>query len=97
MAFAIFLCVSIIGGIFSFFSSFSIFFVGKNSVGEMKTYTVNGEITELHINIAASSFVIRNGDDFRVESNLKNLTVEEKTVPLRFPKRKGIGALTAVM
>lgn len=88
MAFAIFLCVSIIGGIFSFFSSFSIFFGGKNSVGEMKTYTVNGEITELHINIAASSFVIRNGDDFRVESNLKNLTVEEKNGTLTISEKK---------
>lgn len=78
MAFAIFLSVSIIGGILSILTSFGFFFGGKDVIGEMQIYNIGSEITELDIDISVADFAIKTDDDFRVESNHKYLTVEEK-------------------
>lgn len=81
MAFAIFLAVSIIGSILGAVAGVDLLLGGdeQTSVGEMKTYEINGEIRELDIDIGAADFEIKPGDTFRVESNLKNLTVQERS------------------
>lgn len=81
MAFALFLSISIIGGIVRVLASVSSF-GSKNTVGEMKTYTVSENIESIQVEIRAADFVIQTGDAFLVESNQKYLTVEEKNAKL---------------
>lgn len=78
MAFAIFLTVSIIGGILSMFGLFGGFFGGDAVTEDIKTYTVSSDIKSLEVKINAADFTIKQGDSFSVESNLKYLTVEDK-------------------
>ena len=78
MAFAIFLTVSIIGGILSMFGLFGGFFGGDAVTEDIKTYSVSSEIQSLEVKINAADFTIKQGESFSVESNLKHLTVEDK-------------------
>lgn len=79
MAFAILLAVSIIGSILGAVAGVDLLLGDKQpAVGEMKTYEVGGEIRALDIDIGAAAFTIKSGDTLRVESNLKNLTVQER-------------------
>ena len=78
MAFAIFLTVSIIGGILSMFGLFGGYFGGDAVTDDIKTYTVSSDIKSLEVKINAADFTIKQGDSFSVESNLKYLTVEDK-------------------
>ncbi len=75
---AIFLVAAIIGGILSAIGLFGGFFEGEDLTGELKTYPVNGEIRNLEIEVNAADLRIKEGEAFSVESNLKNLKVEEK-------------------
>lgn len=78
IAFAIFLTVTIIGGILRAIGLFGGFF-SDNTVSEnMKTYSVTSEINNLNIKINAADLYIKSGDEFSVESNLEHLKVEEK-------------------
>lgn len=77
LAFAIFLGISIIGGILRVFVSLPNYF-GKASTGEMKAYTFTTDFTELKIDLTASSLEIKTGDSFKVESNLKYLDCKEE-------------------
>ena len=54
MAFALFLIVSILSGIFSALGLVSNVFDNKDAVGEMQTYTVSGDIQELKLDINAA-------------------------------------------
>ncbi|MBQ8795048.1 MAG: DUF4097 family beta strand repeat protein [Clostridia bacterium] len=47
-------------------------------VGEQKTYRIGSDIHSLDIKISAAEFVIEQGEELIVESNLKNLTVTEQ-------------------
>lgn len=47
-------------------------------VGEQKTYRIESDIHSLDIKISAAEFVIEQGEELMVESNLKNLTVTEQ-------------------
>lgn len=78
MAFALFLIVSILSGIFGTLSFVSNEFDDENAVGEMKTYTVSGDIQELKLDINATQLVITEGDVFSVQSNNKYLKVSEQ-------------------
>ena len=83
LAFAIFLTVTIIGGILSAVGLLSSLFSDDDAawgdvIGETKTYTVSSEISDLNIQINAADFYIKEGNGFSVESNLKNLEVDEK-------------------
>ena len=83
IAFAIFLTVSIVGGILSAVGLLGSLFSGDDAewgdvIGETKTYTVSSEISDLNIQINAADFYIKEGNGFSVESNLKNLEVDEK-------------------
>ena len=91
MAFAIFLAVSIIGGIIGTVASFSGLFDEDEVLGDAKTYTVSGDITELEIEIDAADFSIKQADTFSVESNLKQLTVKEKDGVLKVKENKEFG------
>ena len=97
IAFAVFLSVSIISGICSAVAM--VFgFLGGDSVGEMQTYSISGEITSLDIEIGMAAFEIVEGENFSVESNLKNLSVEEKDGVLQITgehKNSSIGSSDA--
>ena len=69
LAFAVFLSVSIIGGIISMFVCLTGIFGGDDATGEMQSYTVNENIENLDIDISAATLEIKNGKDFSVESN----------------------------
>ena len=83
IALAVFLTVAIIGGILSAVGILGGIFLGggreeTDATGDMKTYAVASRISELKIHINAADLTIKEGGRFSVESNLKNLTVEEK-------------------
>lgn len=78
MAFAIFLTVSILGGILNAVGLVGGLFGNDNVLDETKQYTVSDRVTELCIEVNAAEFAVKQADSFSVESNLKNLTVEEK-------------------
>jgi len=83
LAFAIFLTVSIVGGILSAVGLLGSLFSDDDAewsdvIGETKNYTVSSEISDLNIQINAADFYIKEGNSFSVESNLKNLEVDEK-------------------
>lgn len=90
LAFAVLLCVGIIGGLINAFTSISWFLEGDKAAGGMKTYNITGEIKRLDIEVGASRFIIKTGDTFRAESNNKYLTVEEKDGVLKIRDKKGL-------
>lgn len=78
IAFALFLVVSIFGGIFSALGLVANVFDSKDAVGEMQTYTVSGDIEELELEIGAARLTIAQGDSVYVESNNPYLEVREQ-------------------
>lgn len=76
--FAIFLTVSIIGGILSLFGLFGVFIGGDAVHEDLKTYAVSADIQSLEVQINVADFTIKQSESFSVESNLKYLTVEDK-------------------
>lgn len=78
MAFAIFLVVSIIGGILSAVGIIGGFLDNDTVLDKSKTYEISSDITSLNIKINAADFTIEQSDHFSVESNLKHLSVTEK-------------------
>ena len=97
MAFAIFLSVSIIGGIFTALSSVSFIFSKgeKDAVGEMQTYQINGEISSLDIEINAAKLEIVQGEKFSVESNHKYISVGSDSGKLRINETRRIASLSS--
>ena len=91
MAFAIFLTVSIIGGLLSMFGLFGGFFGGDAVTEDIKTYSVSSDIQSLEVKINAADFTIKQGESFSVESNLKHLTVEDKNGVLTIKETKKFG------
>lgn len=88
LAFAIFLSVSIIGGVLSMFGLFGGFFTGDAVTEDVKTYTVVSDINNLEIKINAADLTIKQGDVFSVESNLEHLTVEDNNGALIIKETK---------
>lgn len=93
MAFAILLMVSIISGIVSAVGLFGGFLTGDATTDELKTYeiTPSTEILFLDVEIGAADLAIKEADTFRVESNLKNLTVKEKNGTLTIKEKTSLG------
>ncbi len=87
-AFAIFLTLSILGGILGAIGLFGNLFIGDAETEEIKTYSVSSEIQILEIKINAADFRIARGDVFSVESNLKHLSVEDKNGVLSIKETK---------
>lgn len=92
MAFAIFLTVSIIGGLFSILGLFGGFFGGDAVTDDIQTYAVSSDIHGLEVNVGAADFTIKQGEKFLVESNLKHLTVEDKNGVLYVEETKKFGS-----
>lgn len=78
LAFAVFLAVSIIGGILSAVGLFSGLFDNDAVTDEMKTYDISGPVVSLDIDVSAADFTVEKADSFRVVSNLKNLQVTQE-------------------
>ena len=78
MAFALFLALSIIGGILGAVGLIGGLFSNDAVLEDVKTYSVAADIHNLDIEINAADLYIKEGDAFSVESNLKHLEVEEK-------------------
>ena len=76
IAFAVFLIVSIIGGIIGAVSSVSAVFDDEDMVGEMKTYPVTDAVESLEIDLSGARLEVKTGDGFSVESDHKYLKVE---------------------
>ena len=83
IAFAIFLIVSIISGIFGAVSYFPAFIGDDDAVGEMKTYAVTGTVEDLEIDISGARLEIKTGREFSVESDHKYLKLETTDGELR--------------
>ena len=71
MAFAIFLTVSIIGGILSMFGLFGGFFSGDAVTEDIKTYSVSSEIQSLEVKINAADFTIKQGESASKSDNFR--------------------------
>ena len=78
IALAVFLAVSIIGGILGAVGLFGGLLAGDAVAEDMKTYDLTGKISHLNIRINAADLSIKEGNAFSVQSNLKYLKVEEK-------------------
>ena len=76
IAFAVFLIVSIIGGIFGAVISIPALCGDEDVVGEMKSYTVTETVETLEIDLSGARLTIKTGDRFAVESDHKYLNVE---------------------
>ena len=77
-ALAVCLTAAIVCGILSVVGALDSDRAETDATGELKTYAVASGISELKIHINAADITIKEGGRFSVESNLKNLTVEEK-------------------
>ena len=88
LAFAIFLAVSIIGGILSAVGLFGGLFSADAVLEETKTYSVAAGVQNLKIEINAADLYIKEGSAFSVESNLKHLKVKENAGLLTIQETK---------
>ena len=88
IAFAVFLTVSILGGILGAVGLFGGLFSSDAVLEEVKTYSVAADIRNLDIRINAADIYIKEGEVFAVESNLKHLKVEEKEGQLTIQETK---------
>lgn len=75
VAFAVFLIVSIIGGIFGAAASLPMFF-DDAAVGEMESYAVTEPVKRLEIDLGGARLAVQTGDCFAVESDHTCLKVE---------------------
>ena len=98
MAFAILLIVGIFGGILSAVGIFGGLFdkdtTSKDTTTEdITAYAVSDKVTALDIEIGAADFTIKEADAFKVESNLKNLTVTNKGGRLIIKEKSNFGTV----
>lgn len=80
LAFAIFLSVSIIGGIITGLTGISYILSGRNSeaVGEMQVYPIEGELSSLSLSLSGAKLKIKTADKFSVESNHNYISVKSE-------------------
>lgn len=71
LALAIFLSVSIIGGIITGLTGVSYILSDRHheAVGEMQVYPIEGEISSLSLSLSGAELTIKTADNFSVESN----------------------------
>lgn len=74
---AIFLIVAILGGVFGVVGLLSGLSSEDTVTEDIKTYSVGASIHELDIEINAADLCIKEGEAFSVESNLKQLKVDD--------------------
>ncbi|MDD5954443.1 MAG: DUF4097 family beta strand repeat-containing protein [Firmicutes bacterium] len=92
VALAIFLIVTIIGGIITGLSSVSYLLSGRDEalVGQMQTYRIDEEISDLSIDLSGAELIIQTGDEFCVESNHKYINVNAHQGKLRIHETKKV-------
>ncbi len=90
LALAIFLSVSIISGIAGIGIALFSFLESDPLSDELETHETSQSITSLNINISAANFKIKESDKFSIESNLKDLTVNEKEGTLTIKDKKNM-------
>lgn len=78
MAFAIFLIVTIVGGILGAFGIITNFRGNDNVLKETKIYEIMDTVTDLELDVKAAELSVVTGEKLKVESNLKNLRVDVK-------------------
>jgi len=85
LAFALFIIVTIAGGLMSAGRFISYFFedTANRKVGDMKTHDISNDIDELEIELGAVSLEIRTGGSYRVETNYENIIIKEKDKKLK--------------
>ncbi len=90
LAFAIFLSVSIIGGIITGLTGISYILSGRNNeaVGEMQVYPIDGEISSLSLSLSGAELKIKTADEFSVESNHNYISVKTDNGKLRISETK---------
>ncbi len=94
MAFAVFLVVCIFGGIFAALGALNLIenlFEKKDdiAIGELKTYTVTDNVTDIEIDVAVAEFTVKPSDSFYVESNIENITVKVNRDCLKIDDNSG--------
>ena len=93
MAFAIFLSVSIIGGMITGLAGISFIFSGRDRItGEMQVYPVEDEVSSLSLKLSGAELKIRTSDSFSVESNHKYISVRVVNDQLRIEETKKLFA-----
>ncbi len=93
LAFAIFLSVSIIGGIVAGvagFAGLSFLFGAEDVAGESRSYAVSSDIQSLELDVSAANIRIVSGAEFYVESNHKYLSVSDENGVLCVEESKRI-------
>lgn len=96
LALAIFLCVSIIGGIVTGISGILyIFSDSEEPVGEMKVYPIEGDISSLSLKLSGAELIIKTADEFSVESNHKYISVKTDNGRLSVGETKKSFALSS--
>ena len=90
MAFAIFLSVSIIGGIITGLAGVSFIFSDrdKEPSGEMQMYPIDGEISSLSLKLSGAELKIKTSDKFSVKSNHNYISVSFENGQLRIIETK---------
>ena len=90
LAFAIFLIVTIFGGIITGLSGISYLTSDKETetVGEMQNFALSGDISSLSVDLSGAEFIIQTADKFEVESNHKYISVKEDNGKLRINETK---------
>lgn len=76
VAFAVFLIVSIIGGLVGAAASLPALCGAGDAVGEMRTHTVAGTVENLEVDLGGTRLEIKTGGHFSVESDHRYLKVE---------------------
>lgn len=76
LAFAIFLCISIISGICGALSAIT-YFLSGNATDEMTSHVIENSFSNLKVDISAAELEIKTGETFSVETNHKHLKYKE--------------------
>lgn len=87
LAFAIFLCVSILSGICGALYYVSGFFGGHTS-DELSEHVIDSDFTNLTVDISAAELEIKTGDAFGIETNHRYLTYKENGDTLEIRETK---------
>lgn len=90
-ALALVLACCIIGGIVGVLGLLNGLIDRDKVADDSKLYSISSNITALDVEIGAADFVIKQGDAFSVESNLKHLTVKEKNGVLKMEENSNFG------
>ncbi|MGM9681963.1 MAG: DUF4097 family beta strand repeat-containing protein [Eubacteriales bacterium] len=85
---AVLLVVGIIFGAVGFLVSLGIVRGTDDSEAETSTYSVNGTVERLDIEVGAADLEIVTGDTFSVESNSEDITVKESNRTLKISQTK---------